>query len=120
MQRLIEALEAQYDYVLFDTPPALLFSDVLGLAPRCDGTLMVAAAGQTDGRAFDHAVELMADVEGDLIGCVLNQYDASSSVLESYGYNYGYAYSYRRLYEYYQDEEKQAPSRSGLRAWWNG
>jgi capsular exopolysaccharide synthesis family protein len=120
MKRLLEALEERYDYVLVDTPPALLFSDVLGLAPQCDGTVLVASAGQTDGRAFDHAAELLADVEGDIIGCVLNQFDATASVLESYGYNYGYAYSYRRLYEYYQDGESQASSRMGVRAWWRG
>jgi len=119
MGRLLDTLQEQYDYVLLDTPPVLLFSDVLGLAPRCDGTLLVAAAGETDGRAFDHAAELLADVEGDLVGTVLNRFDASGSGLESYGYNYGYAYSYRRLTEYYQDDERSR-SQSGLRAWWSG
>jgi capsular exopolysaccharide synthesis family protein len=120
MKEFVEALEAKFDYVLIDTPPALLFSDVLGLAPRCDGTLLVVAAGETDGRAFDHAAEMLADVEADVAGAVLNQFDASSSVLQSYGYNYGYAYSYRRLYEYYRDGDKGAPEPSGIRAWWGG
>lgn len=117
MGELLERLEAHYDYVLLDTPPILLFSDALGLASRCDGTLLVAEAGTTDGRAFDHAVDLVVDVGGDLLGGVLNQYEASS-FLEPYDYNYGYAYSYERLYDYYQEEAE--PTTSKLRAWWNG
>jgi capsular exopolysaccharide synthesis family protein len=101
MARLVESLQEQFDYVIFDTPPVLLFSDALGLASQCDGTLLVASADKTDGRAFDHAVELLHDVEADVLGAVLNRYNASS-FLQGYGqYNYGYAHSYQRLEEHY-------------------
>lgn len=121
MAQLLASLRREFDYVLLDTPPALLFSDVLGLAPRCDGTILVAGAGATDGRAYDHAAELLADVDADLVGGVLNQFDATSSILESYGYNYGYSYSYRRLYEYYEEDDRSPSfSASGIKAWWNG
>jgi capsular exopolysaccharide synthesis family protein len=111
MGRLIEDLQEQFDYVIFDTPPVLLFSDALGLASQCDGTLLVASADKTDGRAFDHAVELLHGVEADVLGAVLNRYNASS-FLQGYGqYNYGYAHSYQRLEEHYA-----APSTGGLEA----
>jgi Mrp family chromosome partitioning ATPase len=107
--------------VIFDTPPVLLFSDAIGLAPSCDGTMLVARADQTDGRALDHAASLLRDVQADLIGCVLNRYDASSSFLQSYGYgygygyDYGYAYGYRRLSEYYDENREQ--ERNGPLGW---
>jgi capsular exopolysaccharide synthesis family protein len=111
MGRLVESLQEQFDFVIFDTPPVLLFSDALGLASQCDGTLLVASADKTDGRAFDHAVELLHDVEADVLGAVLNRYNASS-FLQGYGqYNYGYAHSYQRLEEHYA-----APSTGGLEA----
>ena len=103
MRDMVDTLNGRFDFVIFDTPPVLLFSDALALASRCDGTILVAAAGQTDGRAFDHAVDLLADVEADLLGCVLNRYNASS-FLQGYGYNYGYAQSYKRLEEHYARE----------------
>jgi capsular exopolysaccharide synthesis family protein len=113
MGELVEELQQQFDYVIFDTPPVLLFSDALGLASQCDGTLLVASADSTDGRAFDHAVELLHDVEADVLGAILNRYDASS-FLQGYGqYNYGYAHSYRRLEEHYAEPA----SKSGIRGW---
>ena len=120
MGELVEELQQQFDYVIFDTPPVLLFSDALGLASQCDGTLLVASADSTDGRAFDHAVELLHDVEADVLGAILNRYDASSFLQRygpySYGYAYGYNYGYHRLEEYYAEP----PSQSGLRGWFTG
>jgi capsular exopolysaccharide synthesis family protein len=118
MQRLIETLEERFDYVLIDTPPALLFSDMLGLAPHCDGSILVARAGETDGHAFDHTVDRLRDVDADLLGCVLNQFDADS-ILYSDGSNYGYAYAYQQLQEYYEDGDRN-PSENRLQRWWNG
>ena len=104
MQDLIDNLRDQFDFVIFDTPPVLLFSDAIALASRCDGTILVASANKTDGRAFDHAADLLEDVDADILGCVLNRYDASS-FLQGYGYNYGYAQSYKRLAEHYAEQE---------------
>jgi capsular exopolysaccharide synthesis family protein len=114
MRDLIENLKDRFDYVIFDTPPVLLFSDALGLASRCDGTILVASARSTDGRAFDHAVDLLNDVEADILGAVLNRYD-SRSLLQGYGYNYGYAQSYKRLAEHYAEEQDDGGVLSWLR-----
>jgi Mrp family chromosome partitioning ATPase len=111
---LIDNLGERFDYVIFDTPPVLLFSDALGLASRCDGTILVASAKSTDGRAFDHAVDLLNDVEADILGAVLNRYD-SRSLLQGYGYNYGYAQSYKRLAEHYAEEQNEGGVLSWLR-----
>jgi capsular exopolysaccharide synthesis family protein len=103
MEGLMSRLRAQYDYVIVDTPPVLLFSDVLGLGPQCDGTLLVAAADRTDGRAFDHAVEMLTDVDIPVVGAVLNGFHPSRGI-RPYSYNYGYAYGYRRMADYYEDD----------------
>jgi len=112
MRDLIENLKERFDYVIFDTPPVLLFSDALGLASRCDGTILIASAKGTDGRAFDHAVDLLNDVEADVLGAVLNRYN-SQSLLQGYGYNYGYAQSYKRLAEHYAGKR----SDEGMFSW---
>ena len=117
MRRLLEALETKFDYVIVDTPPALLFSDMLGLAPHCDGSILVARAGETDGHAFDHTVDRLHDVDADLLGCVLNEFDADS-ILYSNGSNYGYAYAHRQLQDYYEGEDAAVASRSRWASWW--
>jgi len=116
MRSLLQDLQERYDVLLIDTPPVLLFSDGLALASHCDGTLLVAAADTTDGRAVDHAADQLGDVDAALLGCVLNRYTSGSS-LYGYGYNYGYAQSYQRLTEYYQMDDNGASSGRGLRSW---
>ncbi|MFB6248516.1 MAG: polysaccharide biosynthesis tyrosine autokinase [Salinibacter sp.] len=118
MKAFLGRLEEQFDYVIVDTPPVLLFSDMLGLAPHCDGTLLVARAEETDGHAFDHTVERLRDVGADPVGCVLNAFDASS-VLYTDGSNYGYTYAYRRLQDYYEEDDRTL-ARTRISDWWNG
>jgi len=116
METLLADLRNTYDIVLLDTPPVLLFSDALALASHCDGTLLVAAAGISDGRAVDHAAEQIRDVEGALLGCVLNRYAGESS-LYGYGSNYGYARGYRQLSDYYRTGE-ETEADTGANGWW--
>ena len=118
MATFLDRLEREFDYVIVDTPPALLFSDMLGLTPHCDGALLVARADETDGHAFDHTVDRVTEVGGELLGCVLNEFDASS-IIYSDGSDYGYAYAYQRLQDYYEDDDRSTVQRS-LRGWWNG
>lgn len=117
MGDFVEKLRQHYDFVIFDTAPLLLFSDSISLSKKCDGTILVAAADETDIRAFTHAASMLDDVGVDLLGCVLNQYDAGAI---EYGYGYGYAYSYHRIDEYYGDEESSADTPNvteRLRSW---
>jgi Mrp family chromosome partitioning ATPase len=96
----------------------LLFSDGLVLSSHCDGTLLVAAADQSDGRAVDHAAEQVGDVGGTLLGCVLNRYEGESS-LYGYGSNYGYARGQRQVAAYYR-ETAGASTTGGFNGWWSG
>lgn len=98
MADFADRLREKYDFVIFDTAPLLLFSDSISLSKLCDGTILVAATGETDIRAFEHAAAMLQDVNVDLLGCVLNRYDADTI---EYGYGYGYTYSYDRMSEYY-------------------
>ena len=125
MQRLIEQVEDHFDIVIIDTPPVLLFSDPLAIAPHADGSLLVAAANQTDERALDHAVELLDDVGAALIGTILNGYTVSARNKYGYGYryrraDYGYRYGHRQLEDYYENgHQEKADFASTVRAWFN-
>jgi len=87
---LIDDLKAHFDILLFDSPPLLPVTDAAVLAPRMDATLLVATAGATTRRELRRAVELLRQVDGPLVGTVLN------GVAEEGGYGYG-----RGHYSYY-------------------
>jgi capsular exopolysaccharide synthesis family protein len=106
MRGLLIELRDAYDIVLIDTPPVLLFSDAMVLSSHCEGTLLVAAAGTSDGRAVDHAAEQVGEVDGRLLGCVLNRYEGGSS-LYGYGSNYGYARGHQELSKYYREAKPE-------------
>jgi capsular exopolysaccharide synthesis family protein len=91
MRAFIDRVREDYDVIVFDTPPVGALSDAMLLSTQCEGTLMVARAGETDARAFAHAVEMLDDVGATLLGGVLNGFDPDR---EGYGYYHGYGYGY--------------------------
>jgi len=107
MRDLVEQLRENFDVIVFDTPPIGAFSDATMLSTQCDGSLVVSRAGETDGRAFDHAVETLDEVGANVIGGVLNGFAPQKT---GYGYYYGYRYRYQQeeaYYAYYNDDARR-------------
>jgi len=96
MKEFIEYLKSNYDMVIFDTPPLVAVTDALILANQVDGVLLVASAGKTEIDVIDKAREMIHRVGGNIIGVLLNNFDASAT----YGTYYRY-YRYYRYYDYY-------------------
>lgn len=94
---LIAALQQQYDYVVFDTPPVGLVSDALSLIGLVDHVLFVTRQGYTPLSAVNQ-LQFMVD-QGQLehVSVVLNDI---VKVGMGYGYKYGYAYDYGYGYRY--------------------
>lgn len=86
---LIDELRQSYDMVLVDSPPVLPVTDAVILAQVVDGTVLVAAAGQTRGKELRRATEALSLVKASVVGVVLNE------VTSSTGYGYGYRKGYR-------------------------
>ncbi len=89
MGRLIEALERDADFVLFDTPPALPVTDAAVLAAQTDGVLVVMDAGRTRRGLAGVAVENLKQVGANLLGVALNRLAPGRG-----GYYYYYYYYY--------------------------
>lgn len=96
MKEFIEYLKLNYDMVIFDTPPLVAVTDALILANQVDGVLLVASAGKTEIDVITKAREMIHRVGGNVIGVLLNNFDASAT----YGTYYRY-YRYYRYYDYY-------------------
>jgi succinoglycan biosynthesis transport protein ExoP len=96
---LMEAWSSEYDHVIIDTPPVLLFADVLVMAARADGVIFVTRSGKSRIRASIRATEVLTRAGANVLGFVLN----SASRKEYY---YQYPPEYKRLIS--RDIEAQA------------
>lgn len=73
MERVIAALKAQADIVVFDAPPIAAVTDAVILSAKSDGVLLVASAGQTRQEHIRQAKELLERAHVRIIGAVLDK-----------------------------------------------
>lgn len=94
MERTLEQLTAEYDYVLIDTPPVLPVSDPLVVAPLVDGVILVIQLGRTTRDQVERAKKALERVNAPIIGVVPNMSGKGHD--RYYLHPYRYAYSRRR------------------------
>ncbi len=82
-QKLIETMSANFDRIVFDSPPCSVASDSQLLAHRMDAVIFVIHAGTTGHRAIQAAIKHLRAAHAPLLGHVLNQVD----VRRAYGYD---------------------------------
>lgn len=112
MQKLLERLSGQYDYIFIDTPPVNVVTDACVLSRMLDGVLMVVRQGRSDSDAVAYAVSQLEFAEAKLLGFILNGANLGSSSRYGYGKYKKYKrygrYGYRYGYGYgYQDRERE-------------
>ena len=93
MQKMLEALRKQYDYIVIDSPPVNMVIDAVVLSQQCDGVLFVVKAEQSERGAVLHAVEQLEYAKAKMLGFLLNGASPESGV--SYG-----KYRYRQYGRY--------------------
>lgn len=86
MNGLLTQAMAEADLVLVDAPPVIAVTDAALLATKVDGVLLVVSAGQTRREHAQRARELLAKVNANLVGAVLNN-AAVDSGMGYYGLN---------------------------------
>ncbi len=109
--KLMEHLEGHYDRIIMDAPPNQGFADVLVLSRKVGGVVMIITLGETTRDAVRHFKRSILNVDGNILGCVINRVDFS----KRYGYRSYYRY-YRHYYnyEYGKDDKKGRRSRKKL------
>ena len=91
--RIKEDLLANYDWVIFDSPPMGAVTDAAVLAPQVDGVLLVVRAGRTTRDSVVSARKQLASVSGRLVGAVLNDIDVRMRGSRYGGNSYRYRYT---------------------------
>jgi capsular exopolysaccharide synthesis family protein len=102
MERLIQRLKGMFDYVVFDTPPLLGFSDTQMISLHTDGIILVAREGFVARDDLREAISMVSKLNGcRFLGVVFNKTQGPRGARYYYGlrkshYYYGYHSYYRR------------------------
>lgn len=73
LERVLQALETQYDVVIIDSAPVLALPDTLVIAPHVTGVIMVVGQGQVSQSHLRRSIERITKTGTGLIGVVLNR-----------------------------------------------
>jgi len=73
MQHLMEELQANFDLVIYDTPPLLGFADAQLLAPNSNGMVLVAGLSSLKRSVLNQALEKIQISNTPLLGMVANK-----------------------------------------------
>jgi capsular exopolysaccharide synthesis family protein len=96
MKNFVSSVRSQLDFIIIDTPPLLMVTDAQLLSSYIDGYILTIASGEADRDAAAKSKELLDNVNGKILGVVLNKINLSGK---------GY-YGYYGKYYYGVDGEK--------------
>ena len=118
MVKMLDKLSLKYDYILMDTPPVGVVSDVCVLGQQLDGVLFLVRQNYTEKEAVARGIKQLEISGAKLMGFVLNGADKNRNSRYNrkykyksrygyyrYGYRYGYGYGYSR-----KGAEKSSPA----------
>lgn len=89
MGKVLQQARDSFDYVILDSPPALLFTDATLLSTLADGVVLVVQWGATARSALLRSHRTLRTAGGKILGLVMNKVDASG---DKYGHYDAYYY----------------------------
>lgn len=102
---LFNKLYTMYDYIIVDSAPVLVAEDTLVLSNRLDTTLFVTRQNYGKVQYINDAIDLVKEINGNLIGCVLTR---AFRLPLSRAAGYGGYYNYRENHYHRLFKESQA------------
>lgn len=112
MEKLLDTLREQFDYVIIDAPPTLAVTDAAVLGKRAAGLLMVVATGSTTKQELEGALEALETAGTNVLGVVATM--VPSKKLGGYGYG-AYGYGGRSVNELIDEARKKEQAHAGGR-----
>uniref|UniRef100_UPI00356289AB polysaccharide biosynthesis tyrosine autokinase n=1 Tax=Desulfosarcina sp. TaxID=2027861 RepID=UPI00356289AB len=92
---LLGRLADRYDRIILDGPPHIGFADTLILSRCVGGIVLVSSIGESSREAIGHFKRSITNVNGKILGCVVNKVDFN----RKFGYG-GYYKSYQAYSSY--------------------
>lgn len=119
LERMMDQLKQQYDYILLDTAPIGMVADTAIVGRVADVCLYVCRADFTPKAGFQFINRLADERKFQQLGVVLNGFDTrkrknNNLYARRYGYGYGYGSSYGYGYGYNSEERVDEQSSSAV------
>ena len=95
MERLLEKLKQDYDYIIIDLPPVTPVSDAIAISKYIDGMVVVVRAGLSDQQMLAETMRKLEMVNVRILGFVYRDVENNKK-------NYIKSYK-KRYYRYYND-----------------
>jgi len=99
---LMSHLGNHFDRIILDAPPFHGFADILVLSRQVGGVILVSSIGETSRDSLRHFKKELLNVQGTILGCIINKVKLSSR----YGYHSYYKY-YSAYYSDYGEGKKK-------------
>jgi polysaccharide biosynthesis transport protein len=93
MHVLMETLKQDFKMIIIDSPPLAGVSDSMVTAKVADGIVLVVRAGATARAIVQSALESLYGIGAQVLGAVLNCYDATTDGYYYSRHYYGYTYA---------------------------
>jgi len=90
LQHVLQEASNHFDVIIYDTPPLLSTSDAVNVTAVCDGAVLVVQYGSIPPSVLRRAVQQVTQVNGRILGVLLNRVDPRGGDDEVYGYYRGY------------------------------
>ena len=100
---LMVVFNQKFDRIILDAPPHHGFADILVLSRQVGGVVLVSSIGETTRDALRHFKKGMLNVQGTILGCIINKVNLT----KRYGYRAYYKYYQAYNYEYGEDNKRK-------------
>lgn len=94
MEKSLELLSENFDYIIIDLPPVNIVSDALTISKFISGMIVVIREDYTEKKELETCFRQLKLSEVKVLGCVINE---AKNGKGSYG-----KYKYKRYYKYYK------------------
>jgi capsular exopolysaccharide synthesis family protein len=114
-KQMLDTLEKRFDHVVIDSPPVLGFADSAILSTCVDGIILVVVGGKTPRETLQRAKEAILQVNGKILGVVINRVNIHRSDYGYYYYRYHYYYGRegkKKVLPFAPEEEPPSASES--------
>ena len=108
MDNLLEYVKQYFDYVIIDMPPVNIVTDATIVADKITGYIFIAQSGKNHIRDLKDAIQKVEEMNGTVVGLVLN--DPYNRADAHYSYSYRKYYRYDR-YKYYGESSGESKRR---------
>lgn len=97
MEKLLENLSEEFDYIIIDLPPVNIVSDALAISRYITGMILVVREEYTEKKEFEACSRQLELSNVKVLGCVMNGAKTGSG-------SYGKYRRYYKKYKYYRSE----------------